>query len=74
MRARAAVEGRSEKLRQWARQLLAPLLDHFFNQGCLGQVAEIFDAMPPHLPRGCFAQAWSLAELLRAWKELELGA
>ncbi len=74
VRARAAVEGRSEKLRQWAKQLLAPLLDHFFNQGCLGHVAEIFDAMPPHLPRGCFAQAWSLAELLRAWRELGLDA
>ncbi|MGH9941367.1 MAG: amylo-alpha-1,6-glucosidase [Pyrinomonadaceae bacterium] len=35
----------------------------------LGQVSEIFDADPPHTPRGCFAQAWSVAELLRC--ELE---
>ena len=35
----------------------------------LGQVSEIFDADPPHTPRGCIAQAWSVAELLRC--ELE---
>ncbi|HXE90917.1 MAG TPA: amylo-alpha-1,6-glucosidase [Terriglobales bacterium] len=37
--------------------------------GGLGQVPEIFDAEPPHRPRGCFAQAWSVAELLRALVE-----
>lgn len=33
---------------------------------CLGQIGEIFDADAPHHPRGCFAQAWSVAEILRA--------
>ena len=33
---------------------------------CLGQVSEIFDGDAPHAPRGCVAQAWSVAELLRA--------
>jgi predicted glycogen debranching enzyme len=37
------------------------------DEGCMGQVSEIFDAEPPHAPRGCFAQAWSVAEMLRAW-------
>lgn len=36
-------------------------------QACVGQVSEIFDAEPPYTPRGCVAQAWSVAELLRAW-------
>lgn len=36
------------------------------NALALGQVPEIADAAPPHKPRGCFAQAWSVAELLRA--------
>jgi predicted glycogen debranching enzyme len=36
------------------------------NEAMLGQVSEIFDADPPHTPRGCAAQAWSVAELLRA--------
>ena len=33
----------------------------------LGTIAEIFDGDPPFTPRGCIAQAWSVAELLRAW-------
>ncbi len=36
----------------------------------LGQVGEIFDGDPPHSPRGCVAQAWSVAELFRAWRAL----
>ena len=34
--------------------------------GCVGQVSEIFDGQLPHRPRGCFAEAWSVAEPLRA--------
>jgi glycogen debranching enzyme len=37
---------------------------HLFEAG-LGQISEIFDAEEPHSPRGCFAQAWSVAEVLR---------
>ena len=36
----------------------------------LGQVSEIFDGAPPHRPRGCIAQAWSVAELLRAAEDV----
>ena len=36
------------------------------HEACLGQVSEIFDGDAPHTPRGCVAQAWSVAELLRA--------
>ena len=36
------------------------------HEACLGQISEIFDGDPPHAPRGCVAQAWSVAELLRA--------
>ncbi len=32
---------------------------------CLGTISEIFDAEPPYTPRGCCAQAWSVAEVLR---------
>jgi glycogen debranching enzyme len=48
-----------------ARDLLEPLLQHVVNGGCVGSVSEIFDAQPPYVPRGCFAQAWSVAELGR---------
>lgn len=40
-------------------------------RACLGQVSEIFDAEPPFTPRGCVAQAWGVAELLRALLETE---
>jgi predicted glycogen debranching enzyme len=52
---------------EMARSYLLPLLRHLADQG-LGSVSEIFDAEPPFCPRGCFAQAWSVAELLRAWQ------
>ncbi|HEY6120601.1 MAG TPA: amylo-alpha-1,6-glucosidase, partial [Pyrinomonadaceae bacterium] len=39
---------------------------HHLEEACLGQVSEIFDGDEPHQPRGCVAQAWSVAELLRA--------
>jgi glycogen debranching enzyme len=52
-----------------ALALLAPLAGHL-REGCIGNVSEIFDGDPPHRPRGCFAQAWSVAELLRAWHQL----
>jgi predicted glycogen debranching enzyme len=50
--------------RKRAQQLLTGFRAHLHEAG-LGQVAEIFDAEPPHAPRGCIAQAWSVAELLR---------
>jgi predicted glycogen debranching enzyme len=40
---------------------------HHQNEACVGQISEIFDADPPFLPRGCVAQAWSVAEVLRSW-------
>lgn len=51
--------------RAHARSLLQGLEEHLTDAG-LGQISEIFDGDPPHLPRGCFAQAWSVAEILRA--------
>lgn len=53
-----------------ARSFLAPLADHLLS-GCIGNLNEIFDGDMPHDPRGTFAQAWTVAELLRAWCLLE---
>ncbi|HVX11085.1 MAG TPA: amylo-alpha-1,6-glucosidase [Pirellulales bacterium] len=36
-------------------------------EACIGSISEIFDAEAPYTPRGCVAQAWSVAEVLRAW-------
>jgi predicted glycogen debranching enzyme len=54
------------KDKQMARSFLQPLIHHLEDHG-LGSVSEIYDGDPPFTPRGCFAQAWSVAELLRAW-------
>lgn len=39
-------------------------------EACIGQVSEIMDGDAPFGPRGCFAQAWGVAEILRVWKQL----
>jgi glycogen debranching enzyme len=52
------------------RRLLRPLADQLRIEG-LGTVNEIFEAAPPHAPRGCIAQAWSVAAYLRAWSLLD---
>jgi predicted glycogen debranching enzyme len=49
-----------------ARRLLAGLDSHL-SEACIGSISEIFDAEAPYLPRGCAAQAWSVAEVLRCW-------
>jgi glycogen debranching enzyme len=48
------------------RELLAGF-DQHLDEACVGQISEVFDAEPPFLPRGCVAQAWSVAEVLRCW-------
>ncbi len=53
-----------------ALSYLRPLADHLADYG-LGTIGEIFDGDPPHTPRGCIAQAWSVAEALRAWHALQ---
>jgi len=53
-----------------AAGILAGLLDAMETAG-LGQIGEIFDGQPPHRPRGCFAQAWSVAAAVHIWRRLE---
>jgi predicted glycogen debranching enzyme len=49
-----------------ARRLVEGLVPHLDEQ-CIGSISEVFDAEPPYTPRGCIAQAWSVAEALRCW-------
>ena len=49
-----------------ALSFLEPFVHHIQDYG-LGSLAEIFEGHAPHSPRGCIAQAWSVAEILRAW-------
>jgi predicted glycogen debranching enzyme len=57
---------RSRPDRAGARELLRAFYGHLFEAG-VGSISEIFDAEDPHAPGGCIAQAWSVAEVLRAW-------
>jgi predicted glycogen debranching enzyme len=52
--------------RKEAQALLAGIGSHLA-EACVGSISEIFDGDAPHRPRGCCAQAWSVAEVLRAW-------
>ncbi len=52
-----------------ALALLRPMADHLHDAG-LGTISEIFEGDAPHVPRGCIAQAWSVAEVLRVWRAL----
>ncbi len=49
-----------------SRDFLKGFQDHL-SEACIGSISEVFDAESPYTPRGCVAQAWSVAEVLRCW-------
>jgi len=54
--------------RAQAARFISPFRDHLRDHG-VGSISEIFDGDEPAIPRGCFAQAWGVAEILRAYVE-----
>jgi predicted glycogen debranching enzyme len=52
--------------RTGARRFLEGFVAHL-GEACIGSISEVFDAESPYVPRGCIAQAWSVAEVLRCW-------
>ena len=52
-----------------AVRMLEPVRKHLTYSGCIGSISEIFDGDAPHNPRGCYAQAWSVGEVLRCYCE-----
>ena len=62
------VHGKNPSTLKQARSFLDGISAHV-NEACCGQVSEIFDAEAPHHARGCYAQAWSVAEPLRVLVE-----
>jgi glycogen debranching enzyme len=62
------VNNYSKESIEMAKKLMAPVADHLMD-GCIGSIAEIFDGDDPHVSRGCYAQAWSVGEMLRAYVE-----
>ena len=61
--------GASEENRSYLQSLFDPFCQHL-GEAMLGSISEIFDAEPPHAPKGCATQAWSVAEVLRAWQKI----
>ena len=55
---------------QLSRSFLTPLIQHL-HSGCVGTLSEVFDGDPPFVPHGAFAQAWSVAEVIRVWQLIE---
>lgn len=62
------VNGGTKEAKERARMMIEPLEDHL-RDGCVGSIAEIFDGNEPIISRGCYAQAWSVGEILRAYVE-----
>jgi glycogen debranching enzyme len=58
--------GREANTIAYCRGLIDRLEAHSRASGCSDSIAEIYDGDAPHLPRGCPAQAWSVAEVARA--------
>ena len=56
----------SAEAKEYAAKLLEPMKKHL-DDGCIGGIAEIFDGDAPHISRGCYTQAWSVGEILRAY-------
>jgi predicted glycogen debranching enzyme len=68
-----------DALSRYGDEIMKPqeVIDNFIyhlNEACIGSVSEIFDADPPYHPRGCVAQAWGVAEILRVIKAYGLNA
>ena len=66
------VHDNSDAARQTVLQQLEPL-EAALREGCVGQLPEIYEGLTPGASQGCFAQAWSVGELLRVFEALEKG-
>ncbi len=64
------VHGNTPEAAAYVRQQLQPL-EAMLRQGCLGQLPEIYDGDHPTEGKGCFAQAWSVGEMLRVYEAIE---
>ena len=64
------VNNYSDKAKERVRMSLESIIGTM-SEGCIGQIAEIFDGLRPVSSRGCFAQAWSVGEILRVFEMLE---
>lgn len=64
------IHGNTQEAADYVREQLRPL-EAMLRQGCLGQLPEIYDGDHPTEGKGCFAQAWSVGEMLRVFEVIE---
>ena len=64
------VNGESEEACETVKEQLE-VLESALREGCIGQLPEIYDGLIPNSSRGCFAQAWSVGEILRVFDKLK---
>lgn len=62
------VHGNTDHAKNRALKFIEPFKDHL-EDACMGSISEIFNGSEPHEAKGCFAQAWSVGEVLRAYVE-----
>jgi predicted glycogen debranching enzyme len=67
----AGMKAEGESFKSEAVEMIVQMTKHL-NEACIGSISEIFDGDAPHHPRGCVAQAWSVAEILRVAKVYSL--
>lgn len=60
----------SKEAKEFTGRLLEPMKKHL-DDGCIGGIAEVFDGDAPHVSHGCYTQAWSVGEIIRAYGEKE---
>lgn len=65
--------GLSEKSKAEVLEMMAPLRRHFYEEGCIHGISEIFDGSEPGTGRGCVQQAWSVGMVLKVLAEMEEG-
>lgn len=70
IRAYLKSEEYSKESKRHARKLLIGL-ENNLNEYCIGQISEVFDGLNPSYSKGCYAQAWSIAEVYQALNEVE---
>ena len=67
------VNGYSPEAEEYVKAQLE-VMESAMREGCIGQLPEIYDGENPVSSKGCFAQAWSVGEILRVYEILEKGA
>ncbi len=64
------MHGYSDEAKALVREQME-VLESAMREGCIGQLPEIYDGKCPNSSKGCFAQAWSVGEVLRVYEMLE---